>query len=160
MGLNDLRQADPERASRVEERVAEYVVATRSHFPGDPETGVLGEDEGSQAAFEDFENERACPVLDPESQTCDLYSARPMTCRVFGPPVRGPGGLGVCELCYAGATEEEIAGCEMTPDPDDLESRLLAELTETDAGTNGCYENGQPSTIVGYAFLGERDRAG
>ena len=51
-----------------------------------------------------------------------------MTCRVFGPPVRSEDGLGVCELCYHGATDVEIAACEMKPDPDDAESDLLKAL--------------------------------
>jgi hypothetical protein len=54
-----------------------------------------------------------------------------MTCRVFGPPVRSGDGLGVCELCFQGASEEEIAACEIKPDPDDLESELLKNLEET-----------------------------
>ena len=67
-----------------------------------------------------------------------------MTCRVFGPPVRSEApadglgedaqyesGLGVCELCFQGASAEEIAACELKPDPDDLESRLLADLEKT-----------------------------
>ena len=41
-----------------------------------------------------------------------------MTCRVFGPPVRSEGGLGVCELCFQGASEEAVAACEMVPDPE------------------------------------------
>ena len=40
-----------------------------------------------------------CPALDPEAGTCDLYAARPITCRAFGPPVRcGEEAVGVCEL--------------------------------------------------------------
>jgi hypothetical protein len=54
----------------------------------------------------------------------------PMTCRVFGPPVRSEDGLGVCELCYEGATVEEIAACEMKPDPDDLEFALLKTIED------------------------------
>ena len=54
-----------------------------------------------------------------------------MTCRVFGPPVRSEDGLGVCELCLQGASDEEIAACEMNPDPDDSESALLEELEKT-----------------------------
>lgn len=50
-----------------------------------------------------------------------------MTCRTFGPPVRSEDGLGVCELCFHGATDEEIANCEMVPDPDDLEAKVLKE---------------------------------
>ena len=46
----------------------------------------------------------------------------------FGPPVRSEGGLGVCELCFHGATDEEIAECEMVADPDDLESRLVEQM--------------------------------
>ena len=57
-----------------------------------------------------------------------------MTCRVFGPPVRmageeGAEGLGHCELCFNGATSEDVAACEM-PVPHELEARVLAELGE------------------------------
>jgi hypothetical protein len=41
-----------------------------------------------------------------------------MTCRLFGPAVRVEGGaVGACELCYQGASDEEIAECavEMAP---------------------------------------------
>ncbi len=62
---------------------------------------------------------------------CDLYSSRPMTCRVFGPPIRSEGGLGVCELCFHGATDDEIVACEMPVDPAGLEPVLLEELEKT-----------------------------
>ncbi len=153
-GLEELRREDPERAKRVEGRAAEYVRETSVHFPGDPETGMLGSDTGSQDAFEAFENERACPVLDPETQTCDLYTARPMTCRVFGPPVRSAEGLGVCELCYQGATAKEIAACELILDPDDLEERLLSELNASTV----CNEEQAAHTIVAYAVVRGRRR--
>ncbi len=149
-GLEELGKTDPERARRVVERAAAYVDETREQFPGDPETGVLGSDEASQDGFEAFENERACPVLDPESQTCDLYTARPMTCRVFGPPVRNAEGFGVCELCYDGATSEEIANCELIPDPDRLEDKLLSALE----AVADCNENMPASTIVAHAVAG------
>jgi hypothetical protein len=71
-----------------------------------------------------------------------------MTCRVFGPPVRSEDGLGVCELCYHGASEEEIAGCEMVVDPDGLEAALVGELERT--GLRG-------STIVAFAVAGTMD---
>jgi hypothetical protein len=54
-----------------------------------------------------------------------------MTCRTFGPPVLNVEGLGVCELCYQGASDEEIAACEMKPDPNDLESVLLKQVEES-----------------------------
>jgi len=59
-----------------------------------------------------------------------------MTCRVFGPPVRSESGLGVCELCFNGATSEEVAACEMRPDPENLESTLVREL-EMSSGLAG-----------------------
>ena len=86
--------------------------------------------------FEAFANEEPCPALDPDEGTCDLYESRPMACRVFGPPVRAEGGLAVCELCYHGFSDTEIAACEMSPDPDDLESRLLKEV-EKGTGRRG-----------------------
>jgi Fe-S-cluster containining protein len=99
-------------------------------FPGDLKTGLLHETEEAQQEFEDFGNEEACPLLDPDSGLCDLYAARPMTCRIFGPPVRSgeENGLGVCELCYRGASSEQIAACEMVVDPTNVEDLLLEKL--------------------------------
>ena len=73
-----------------------------------------------------------------------LDLGRPMTCRVFGPPVRSEDVLGVCELCFQGASVGEIAACEMKPDPDDMESRLLAEL-EKSTGKSG-------NTIIAFCL--------
>jgi Fe-S-cluster containining protein len=129
-GLAELSLRDGERALRVRQRVADSVARLSSDFPGDPLTGLLDEHADGGEEFDAFANEEVCPALDPESGTCDLYSSRPMTCRVFGPPVRSEAGLGVCELCYHGATAEEIAACEMVPDPDNLESVLVEELEE------------------------------
>jgi len=99
-------------------------------------TGRLHEDAASVSQFADFANDEPCPVLDPQTGTCELYQSRPMTCRVFGPPVRSGDGLGVCELCFRGATEEQITSCEMKPDPDNLESGLLQDLERT-SGLHG-----------------------
>jgi Fe-S-cluster containining protein len=135
-GLADLERRASERADRVRERAREAVARLAADFPGDPVSGVL--DEGNDAAerFSDFANEEPCPALDPDTGNCELYESRPMTCRVFGPPVRSEDGLGVCELCYQGASDEEIAACEMKPDPDDLESALLKRV-EDSTGTRG-----------------------
>ena len=76
-----------------------------------------------------FADEQPCAALDPETGTCDLYAARPITCRVFGPPVTcGSNAVGVCELCFQGASDEEIAACEMQVDPDGIEADLLDDL--------------------------------
>ncbi len=143
-GLNDLEKRSPKRAARVRERARDAVSRLGPEFPGDAATGVL--DEGADAArrFEDFANDESCPALDPETGNCELYESRPMTCRVFGPPIRSEDGLGVCELCFHGASDEEIAACELKADPDDLESALLAEL-EKRTGIRG-------NTIIAFCL--------
>ena len=130
-GLADLEKRVPVRACRVRERARDAVARLSPDFPGDPVSGVL--DEGDEAAdrFSGFANDEPCPALDPETGNCELYESRPMTCRVFGPPVRSEDGLGVCELCYQGASDQEIAACEMKPDPDDLESKLVKKVEES-----------------------------
>ncbi|HWR34992.1 MAG TPA: YkgJ family cysteine cluster protein [Clostridia bacterium] len=145
-GLADLTKRDPERAARVRLRAKAAVSRLSKAFPGNPQTGVLAGDEDSQERFADFANDEPCPVLDSETGTCDLYEARPMTCRVFGPPVRsgGEGGLGVCELCFQGASAEEIAACEMEVDPNDLEPTLLKRV-EKATGLSG-------TTIVAFCL--------
>ncbi len=143
-GLADLEQLAPERAARVRQRARESVARLSPEFPGDPLTGVLHEGETAEQQFADFANHEPCPALDPQTGSCELYESRPMTCRVFGPPVRSEDGLGVCELCFQGASDEEIAACEMKPDPDDLESRLLAQL-EKNPGTRG-------NTIIAFCL--------
>ena len=135
-GLANLEKTSPERAAQVHERAQDAVRRLSPVFPGDPSTGLLDEGPGVEAKFADFANHEPCPVLDPQTGTCELYESRPMTCRVFGPPVRSEDGLGVCELCFHGATEEQIAACEMKPDPDDLESVLLREV-EKSSGLHG-----------------------
>lgn len=143
-GLQELSASDPERARNVRERARKSVERLAEDFPGDPATGLLDPSEEAEARFEDFANDEACAALDPHTGLCDLYLSRPMTCRVFGPPVRSGEGLGVCELCYHGATEEQIAACEMTVDPEGLEAQLLNEF-EQSTGTHG-------RTLVAFAL--------
>jgi Fe-S-cluster containining protein len=140
-GLAELERHDPERAKRVRQRACAAIDRLRVGFPGDASTGVLAE-EGN--AFDDYANDEPCPVLDTETGTCDLYAARPLTCRVFGPPVPSEGGLGVCELCFQGATTEQIAECELHADTDELETKLLQRL-ERITGKCG-------NTIVAFAL--------
>jgi Fe-S-cluster containining protein len=144
-GLVELEQNDPERAARVRTRAHESAKRLSLDFPGDPKTGILFEDEYSAARFEDFGNNEACPALDPSTGVCDLYSARPLTCRAFGPPVQTDEGLGHCELCFHGASDEQIAASEMQVDPDGLEEKLLQELAETEV-TSG-------RTVVTFALV-------
>ena len=143
-GLKELIGSEPERAQSIRERARKSVERLAAGFPGDPTTGLLDPSEKAQALFEDFANDEPCPALDPATGLCDLYLYRPVTCRVFGPPVRSEQGLGVCELCYHGATEEEIAACEMAVDPEGREAELVQEF-EQSSGKHG-------RTLVAFAL--------
>jgi Fe-S-cluster containining protein len=141
-GLAELALANPVRAAAIRRRAQQSIDRLQPGFPGDPETGELNEYDPS---FADFANDEPCPVLDPASGTCDLYSARPMTCRVFGPPIRSENGIGVCELCFDGATEAEILAAELHTGWTSLEDSLNAEAERT-AGRTG-------TTTVAFALL-------
>jgi Fe-S-cluster containining protein len=106
-GLAELESRDPVRAARIRS-------SARSWGGGDDDP---------------------CPVLDPDTGTCDLYGSRPLTCRTFGPPVRCvSGGLAICELCFDGATEDEIGACVVDLDPAILEQMDAgAEMTVASA---------------------------
>ena len=124
-GLAELQEVDPGRAARVRARATEAVERLKRDYPGDTLARVLAEDEAA-------END-VCPALDPEAGTCDLYAWRPITCRTFGPPVHFAGeALGVCELCYRGATDEQIAACEVElPAESSAEGDLLVAFALT-----------------------------
>ena len=146
-GLAALDATDPERAARVRERARESWRGSRPSSPATSQTGVLGDDDEAGTRFEEFANYEPCPALDPERGTCDLYQWRPITCRVFGPPVRSDGGLGVCELCYHGASPEEIEACEINLDEANaLQAELVGKLEQS--GNTG-------RTIVAFALGGE-----
>ena len=154
-GMDVLRASEPELAARIETRAQEWIDQYGAKFPGELATGALGQSESDREYFEDFANEAACPALDPETGGCDVYAWRPMTCRVFGPPIRMDAGtneagpnltgletaaLGHCELCFHGASEDEVKSCEMQV-PHELEDQLLAELGDS------------TETVVAFALL-------
>jgi Fe-S-cluster containining protein len=143
VGMEVLRGAEPARAAEVERRARSWIAEHGAEFPGNLQTGILGESEAEQQRFEEFANEAACPALDPATGRCDVYLWRPMTCRVFGPPVlMGEGDeLGHCELCFTGASEAEVKACEMVV-PHELESELLTEVGE------------KSQTVVAFAIIG------
>ena len=144
-GLAELQTTDPDRAAALRLRARRSTERLAPEFPGDPQTGILDPDRGH--AFEDFANDEPCPALDPATGLCDLYAARPMTCRVFGPPPRTEEGLGVCELCFVGATTEEIVAAEVHLDCGEMEATLTREAEES-TGAEG-------ETIVAWALLRE-----
>ena len=143
-GLAELEESDPKRAERVRRRAQDSWVRIAGDFPGNRKSGVLGASKRAEERFEDFANDEPCPALDPKTGLCDLYESRPMTCRTFGPPVKAEGGLGVCELCYQGATAAQIAKCEMFLETDALEAKLVREA-ERRAGRSG-------QTIVAFCL--------
>lgn len=141
-GIAFLQATDPDLAAEVLRRAQAWIGEHGPAFPGDPYTGMLGTSPEDQQSFEEFANDAPCPALDPATGRCDIYAWRPMTCRVFGPPVRVGDGdaLGCCELCFVGASEQEIAACEM-PVPHELEADILAETAE------------EGETVVAFALL-------
>lgn len=142
-GLAELTASDPPRAARVRERARAALAVLAQDYPGDAATGEIDEERLEQMADDD-----PCPALDPASGLCDLYGARPLTCRAFGPPVRGAGGaIGVCELCFQGAPEEEIAACAVDLDADGLEAEALRDMEAPPAA-------GQ--TLVAFALAPRR----
>jgi Fe-S-cluster containining protein len=143
-GMNELAGRDPARAEAVLQRAAASLERIGELFPGDAETGILDRSPQASEIFEDFANEEPCPALDPATLTCDLYAHRPMTCRVFGPPVRTEDGLGVCELCFTNATEEDIAAAEVPLEGSELEESLNRAVERT---------IGAGETIVAFALL-------
>lgn len=142
-GMNTLCTEHPLKAAALLKRARKWVEEHGPEFPGDAEAGVLGTSEEAQMRFEGFANDAACPALNPATGLCDVYEWRPMTCRVFGPPVRMGDGeaLGCCELCFVGASEEQIAAGEMEV-PLELEEQLVEETG--DAGM----------TVVAFAVVG------
>jgi Fe-S-cluster containining protein len=133
-GLLELNATDPARAAAVRARAEAYIL-----------TGGLPSDIlRNENALPDSLDDIPCPALDPSTGCCDLYDARPMTCRAFGPVTQmDDGNLGACELCYVGATDEQMKECAVEVDPEGLESALVEALaTEGIGGT----------TIVAYAL--------
>ena len=148
--------ADPRRnpthnePRRIRARVAESLTHITPLFPGNPDTGILNED------YEDLDplrrrsrgrhrRKRALPVLDPTTGTCDLYDARPIVCRTFGPPMRtSEGDLATCELCFIYASTDEIIAAELDP-----------TIPEQEAASNEAFNvahHTHGETIIAYAL--------
>lgn len=127
-GLAKLEINDPDRAVRVRQRARESVARLADTFPGDCATGLLDETPEGETLFDGFANDEACPALDPATGGCDLYAWRPMTCRLFGPPLRSQSdAVGICELCFVGASDHEINACAVDVDLT-LEDEILGML--------------------------------
>jgi len=156
--MAELAIANPAQAAILGRRAQEYLAQYGPTYPGDLLTGILDASAEGQAAFEDFANDAACPALDPATGLCDVYEARPMTCRVFGPPVRTAADMAdqnssneeafaVCELCFTEAAPEEIAAAEMVV-PYAEEQRVLVYLQQVQPQSAAAAE-----TIVAFCLL-------
>jgi len=129
-----LAMAPADVAQRVHTRAAQSRTRLLAEFPGDPATGLLFTEPQHEEAFADFANDEPCPVLDPDTGTCDLYAFRPVQCRTFGPPVRDEDDhLTVCELCFVDAPAEEVARCEMDQSWRQQEEALIENAEQQSA---------------------------
>lgn len=149
-GLAQMELTDGARAEAIRMRALLLVDDLRHAFPGDASTGALDPEEDS--AWDEFadllEADAPCPVLDPVTGRCDLYTTRPLTCRIFGPPVQNEAGLGICELCYVGASEAEILHGEMHLEHHALEAALEAVLK-----THPARDLPPGDTVIAWAVL-------
>jgi Fe-S-cluster containining protein len=140
-----LAMAPADVAERIRSRAARSQTRLLEEFPGDPLTGLLFTELQHEEAFAEFANDEPCPVLDPDTGTCDLYAFRPIQCRTFGPPVRDADDqLTVCELCFVNAPAEEVARCEMDQGWRSQEEALI-DNAEKQSGRFG-------ATLVAFAL--------
>ena len=117
------------------QRLRKGIAELEGHDP--PRAAAVRERARHATQLTNFGDDDPCPALDPETGRCDLYTWRPITCRCFGPPVLcDSGALGVCELCYDGASDEEIAACLVEFDPEGLETVLIDAL-QRETGVRG-----------------------
>ena len=144
-----LSQAPKELAAKIQQRITASQQHLSPFFPGDLSTGVLSLDDKAVELFEEWAHADPCPILDPATQTCDLYAGRPILCRTFGPPMRNDiddpeAGIAICELCFTEATVEDIAAAEMYSDfrPQQYRDEEAYELAHPESGP----------TIVAFAF--------
>ena len=123
-GMRSLEMREPESAARIRARAGEAAARWRRVYPGDTVNRVLNE----------ADEDEPCPALDPATGTCDLYDARPLACRTFGPAIRSGGAVGVCELCFPGATDDEITASAVELDTGALEASFLEAAGEAASG--------------------------
>jgi len=140
-GMDALRTQEPALAAEIERRAQAWLDEHGADFPGDRETGLLGDSDADRERFEEFANEAACPALDPATGLCGVYESRPMTCRVFGPPVRMEGGMegaeGLGHRRRAVQGLDDAAGLRGQKIVGDRHARHASIITARSAGTSG-----------------------
>jgi len=150
-GLDRLAREEPLRAAAVRARALRSVAALREGYPGNPETGRLEAGESGLDRFFERHQDLPCPALDPVTARCDVYAARPVSCRTYGPPARfGDEVTPPCRLCFRDASPDEIDRCRIEPDREGLEERILAGM--------GVPAGEDWETLIAFALAGGRPR--
>jgi Fe-S-cluster containining protein len=140
-GMSELRATNPTLAATLAARATQWLADHAQDYPGNAHTGILGTTEEEQVAFDGFVPDAPCPALDSQTGLCNIYAWRPMTCRIFGPPVQVDAAeygetetdapaFAHCELCFTNATEDEIRASELIV-PHELEAELISDQSET-----------------------------
>jgi len=144
-GIAELKRRDPARADALLARAKRVVKAGVAGFPGDAAKGRLSGVEAAEDRFFEAQAGVPCPVLDPATQTCELYEHRPLYCRTYGPPVTfGGENLPPCRLCFTTAPKETIEASRVAPDRLGLERAILDRL-KRDGGDDA-------ETVIAYAI--------
>jgi Fe-S-cluster containining protein len=101
-GLARLEETDWERARRIRSRARDSVRRLAAAFPGECEDRCAGSKvQRRRSASRNLPMMKCVRCSIRQTGLCELYDARPMTCRTFGPPIRSEDGLGVCELVFS-----------------------------------------------------------
>ena len=134
-GVAALAESNRDAAAAVVGRARRQWREVSKVFPGDRERGVLAGDEAAREAFFARYAALPCPVLDPLTGGCLLYSSRPLSCRSFGLPIRcGAELLPPCRLNLVGVPGERLAVLAVDPDPSCREAELLEKLAALGEG--------------------------
>ena len=151
-GLSDLSRDDPERASQILDRVLHAARALVDGYPGDAVCGRLSGDVETLDRFFEHHGSLPCPVLDPATGRCDLYAARPVSCRTYGPPLRFFGeNAPPCPLCFKEAPTAIVERCRFEPDPRGLEDAILSKM--------GVSPGDDWETLIPFALLPDKETA-
>ena len=67
-------------------------------------------------------DDEPCPLLHPERGLCEIYEHRPLMCRTYGPATQIGESIGVCHLCFHGASDDEVAATAVELQPEWFES--------------------------------------
>ena len=151
-GLSDLSRDDPERARRILDRALRAARALVDGYPGDAVRGGLSGDVDTLDRFFERHGSLPCPVLDPASGRCELYAARPVSCRTYGPPLSFLGeSASPCPLCFKEAPTTIVERCRFEPDLRGLEDSILWKM--------GVSPGDEWETLIPFALLADREEA-